>query len=95
MLQKDGSLWTGCFNLVKQPLALLIIGKIACEFKEAWYLPSGGGSAVCFLQIVNGAPIFILTITIGMSICLYIPPTAQRTSRATWWSGGGCSKITQ
>ena len=36
MLQKDGKLWTGCFSLVKQPLALLIISKIGREFKEAW-----------------------------------------------------------
>ena len=48
MLQKDGKLWTGCFNLVKQPLAIQTIFKIAREFKEAWYLPSGGGGAAVF-----------------------------------------------
>ena len=36
MLQKDGKFWTGCFSLVKQPLALLIISKIWREFQEAW-----------------------------------------------------------
>ena len=48
MLQKDGSCWTGCFSLVKQPLAMAIISKMQKEFKEGWYLPSECLAAVVF-----------------------------------------------